>query len=66
MIERIIPGIYLAVALLIAVLLARAAYLYAAGQIPLALGLATVTGMCALAAWTAWGAWRRRRARDAR
>jgi len=66
MIERIIPGIYLAVALLIAVLLAHSAYLYAAGQIPLALGLLAVTGMCALAAWTAWSAWRRWRGRDAR
>ena len=66
MIERLIPGIYLAVAVLVALLFARAAYLYAAGQIPLALGLLTVTAMCALAALTAWRAWCQWRDRHAR
>lgn len=66
MIERLIPGIYLAVALLAAVLFAMVAFLFAAGKVALGAGLAVVTGIIVLAAATAFQAWLWWRDRDAR
>lgn len=65
LIERLIPGIYLAIALVAAVLFGLVAFLLAAGKVALGAGLAVVTGIIVLAAATAFQAWLWWRDRDA-
>lgn len=66
LIERLIPGIYLAIALVASVLFGLVAFLFAAGKVALGAGLAVVTGIIVVAAATAFQAWLWWRDRDVR